>query len=89
MPFKIERLDYLDYISKKFEKYHQPIRLWLGTRFFIFVDNAEDIQTILCEPATLNRDKSYQFIREAIGVNGMFTLEGRQWSVVVDILICK
>lgn len=59
-----------------FEKYNSPIRIWLGTKLFVYVDNIEDVEAVLSSAECTNRDEIYQYLKEALGVNGVFTLEG-------------
>lgn len=63
----------MDYLSNNFET---PTRLWLGTKLFILLDNVEDIEIVLNAPECINREDSYQYLKEGLGVDGIFTLEG-------------
>ncbi len=47
----------------------------MGTKFMIYVDNTRDIEMLLTSPNCV-RDKMYEYIRDALGVDGMFTLDG-------------
>lgn len=59
-----------------FEKHNSPIRIWLGTKLFVYVDNVEDVEVVLSSAECTNREEIYQYLKEALGVNGVFTLEG-------------
>lgn len=67
------------YLDKMSANYATPLRLWLGTKLFIYLDNVEDVEIILAAPECINREESYQFMKEALGVDGIFTLEGKVW----------
>lgn len=43
---------------------------------YIGLDNADDIETVLKSPHCLNKDTIYQYVRESLAVDGLFTSEG-------------
>lgn len=67
------------YLDKLSSEYTTPIRVWLGTKLFIYLDNVEDVEIALAAPECINREDSYQFLKEGLGVDGLFTLEGAEW----------
>lgn len=69
-----ENLEVLDYVLKPFNNVEEPIGLWVGTKFVIYVDNVKDVETLLTSPNCV-RDEMYQYIRDITGVDGMFTSE--------------
>ncbi|XP_037028299.1 probable cytochrome P450 313a4 [Bradysia coprophila] len=72
-----ENLEVLDYVLKPFENVEEPIGMWLGTKFLIYVDNVKDVETLLTSPNCV-RDEMYQYIRDITGVDGMFTSESEK-----------
>lgn len=71
----LENIEAIDTLLKPFDDVDEPVGIWLGTKFLIFVDNPRDIETVLTSP-NCARDEIYQYIKEVIGVNGIFTSEG-------------
>lgn len=71
-----EKLRFLEVISKRFDHLNSPLRIWLGTKMFLYCDNIEDVETVLMSPNCIDRDDLYQYLNEALGVNGIFTLKG-------------
>lgn len=73
---RTEKLRFLEVISKRFDHLNSPLRIWLGTKMFLYCDNIEDVETVLMSPNCIDRDDLYQYLNEALGVNGIFTLKG-------------
>lgn len=44
---------------------------------YVALDNADDIETILKSPHCLNKDDVYHYVKECLGVDGLFTAEGK------------
>lgn len=63
-------------MSKKYDHLQAPFHLWLGTKLFVYIDNVQDVETILTSTDCNQREDTYQHLQEALGVNGLFTLEG-------------
>ncbi|KAJ6637457.1 putative cytochrome P450, partial [Pseudolycoriella hygida] len=76
--FVEENLDAINSFLKPYENCEKPIGCWLGTKFLIFVDNPRDIETVLTSPNCV-RDEMYQYIKDTIGYDGIFTSEGEVW----------
>lgn len=73
-------LKFIEETSLAFEKSNSPIRIWLGTKLFVYIDNVEDVEVVLSSAQCINRAEIYQYLNEALGVNGIFTLEGIIYS---------
>lgn len=50
------------------------------------MDNIKDIETVLTSPNCI-RDERYRYIKDTIGVEGMFTSDGNRTSLLVIIII--
>lgn len=48
---------------------------------YIGLDNADDIETVLKSPHCLNKDTIYQYVRESLAVDGLFTSEGIYFNI--------
>lgn len=72
------------------QKYGSPLRLWLGPKMYLLLDNADDIETVLKSPHCLNKESVYHYVQESLSVNGLFTLEGKiiSSSLKYKFLIC-
>lgn len=76
----MEKLDYIAQQSKRYDHLDSPFKVWLGPRLFVYVDNLKAVETVLTSNDCLDRQESYQYIQEALGVNGIFTLDGPMWK---------
>lgn len=75
-----EKLDFIAEQSKRYAHLDSPFKVWLGPRMFVYVDNLSAVETVLQSNDCLDRQESYQYIQEALGVNGIFTLDGPMWK---------
>lgn len=74
------------------KKYGSPLRLWLGPEMVVFISDAENVEIIMKSKDCLNKPNSfYKMIRDAMQVDGFFTLKGisrisfnRSNSMIVD-----
>lgn len=48
----------------------------MGPSLFVVVDNADDAEAILSSPHCINKEDSYQYVREGIQYDGLFTVNG-------------
>lgn len=66
---------YLDEVTKKYGC--SPIRLWLGPEMVVFISDAENTEIVLKSKDCLNKPEIfYKIIRDALQIDGFFTLEG-------------
>lgn len=73
-------MDFVNDISLQYEHLQSPISVWLGTNLFVYVDNVLAVEQVLASTECLDRQRSYKYIREALGVDGVFTLDGPTWK---------
>lgn len=76
-------MEVLDSILKPYENVETPIAAWLGSKFLIFIENTRDIETVLTSPHCV-RDKMYQYIKDTVGYDGIFTSDGDVKSISVE-----
>lgn len=68
-------MPYLDEMSRKFES---PFRLWVGPQMVVFIADAENAELVLKSKDCLNKPhRFYKAIRDALNVDGFFTLKGK------------
>ncbi|XP_053691289.1 cytochrome P450 4c21-like [Sabethes cyaneus] len=60
------------------KKYPSPCRAWLGHKFLIFIDNPEDLQTVLNSPNCLEKADVYRFFHCD---KGLFSSPASVWKV--------
>ncbi|CAI6359143.1 unnamed protein product [Macrosiphum euphorbiae] len=61
------------------KEYNQlPFRLWLGPYFAVAVGNPEDLQIIFNNSKALQKDRMYDFFKNAVG-EGLFTAPVDKW----------
>lgn len=75
-----EKLDFIAEQSKRYDHLDSPFKVWLGPRMFVYVDNLKAVEAVLSSNDCLDRQESYVYIQEALGVNGIFTLDGPTWK---------
>lgn len=73
--FSTENMEAIDSILKPYDNSETAVGIWVGTKFVIYIDNKKDIETVLTSPNCV-RDKVYQYIKDTVGFDGIFTLEG-------------
>lgn len=76
----IESLDFVREISLEYEDLETPICVFLGTNLYVYVDTVKCVEDVLMSSDCLNRQASYKYIREGLGVNGVFTSNGSEWK---------
>lgn len=54
--------------------------MWLGTELFVYVDTEKAVEQVLTSTDCLDRQRGYKYIREGLGVDGVFTLNGPKWK---------
>ncbi|XP_050091431.1 cytochrome P450 4C1-like [Anopheles aquasalis] len=58
------------------QTYRSPCRVWLGPKLFVFIDNADDLQTVLTSASCLEKADVYRFFKcEA----GLFSAPAAVW----------
>lgn len=75
-----EKLDFVAEQSERYAHLDSPFKVWLGPRMFVYVDNLKGVETVLQSNDCLDRQESYEYIKEALGVNGIFTSDGPVWK---------
>uniref|UniRef100_A0A1B0CES9 Cytochrome n=1 Tax=Lutzomyia longipalpis TaxID=7200 RepID=A0A1B0CES9_LUTLO len=60
--------------------YKTPLRCWIGTTFYIILEEPEDIKTVLNSQHCLNHPFTYEFVKPFFG-NGLSTISTPQWNV--------
>lgn len=58
------------------QKFSSPMRIWLGTKMVIMLDDPVDVETVLTSPHCLSKDESYKFIKEGLATDGLVTNDG-------------
>ncbi|XP_052890475.1 probable cytochrome P450 313b1 [Anopheles moucheti] len=58
--------------------YQSPCRVWLGPKLFVFIDNADDLQTVLNSPHCLEKADVYRFFQCE---TGLFSAPASIWRV--------
>lgn len=53
--------------------------MWMGPNLFLYIEQPEDIETILNSDVCLDKGNSYTFIQKVIGL-GLITLRGDDWK---------
>lgn len=76
-----EALDFIEECSLRFEHLQSPICIWLGTEPFVYIDTLDAVETVLTSSDCLDRQDSYKYIRQGLGVDGIFTLNGSKWKL--------
>lgn len=76
-----ESLDFVEEVSLRYEHLQSPISVWLGTQLFVYVDSLHAVETVLTSTDCLDRQESYKYIRQGLGVDGIFTLNGPKWKL--------
>lgn len=71
---------YLDQASKK---YGSPMRFWLGPMLMVLIVDAENVEIVLKSKDCLNKPHTfYKMIRDALSVDGLFTLTGGAFVII-------
>lgn len=74
---KLFSIDLTSYVDKLSKTYESPFRLWLGPLMMVFIADAEIIEILMKSKDCLNKPSTfYKMIRDAISVDGLFTLKG-------------
>ncbi|XP_049534888.1 cytochrome P450 4C1-like [Anopheles darlingi] len=50
------------------QSYRSPCRVWLGPKLFVFIDNADDLQTVLTSASCLEKADVYRFFKCEAGL---------------------
>uniref|UniRef100_A0A182KDL4 Uncharacterized protein n=1 Tax=Anopheles christyi TaxID=43041 RepID=A0A182KDL4_9DIPT len=58
--------------------YRSPCRIWLGPKLFVFIDNADDLQTVLNASQCLEKADVYRFFQCE---TGLFSAPAKIWKV--------
>lgn len=56
-------------------RYGSLYRFWIGTKLYIVVSDASDIEYILHNPNCIDKDDSYRFFEESFATIGLFTIK--------------
>lgn len=75
-----ESLTFVDEFSAKYEHLETPFCVWLGTDLYVYVDTVKAVEAVLTSTDCLDRQDSYKYIRDGLGVDGVFTLNGAKWK---------
>ncbi|XP_050452061.1 cytochrome P450 4C1-like [Cataglyphis hispanica] len=70
----------LNIITKWTEDYPSPFRCWIGNKLFIFVNDPDQIKTILQSSHCLNKNILYKFFEPLLG-EGIFTAPELKWRL--------
>ncbi len=73
--------DVVSEVSKLLRKVGSPFGLWLGPRFVIYFADADDAETIINHPSSMDKGGVYQYIEECIGGKGLFSAGGMHFQV--------
>uniref|UniRef100_A0A182XWK4 Uncharacterized protein n=1 Tax=Anopheles stephensi TaxID=30069 RepID=A0A182XWK4_ANOST len=60
------------------KSYQSPCRIWLGPKLFVFIDNADDLQTVLNSSSCLEKADVYRFFQCE---TGLFSAPANIWRV--------
>lgn len=77
---RLESLDFVEDCSLYYEHLQSPFCVWLGTELFVYVDTEQAVAEVLSSTECLDRQRGYKYIREGLGVDGVFTLNGQKWK---------
>ncbi|XP_046985683.1 cytochrome P450 4C1-like [Schistocerca americana] len=71
-------LDILHNSIRLWKTYGSTYLVWLGTRPFIFLIDADEVETILSSPTHIKKSISYKFVEPWLG-QGLLTSDGNHW----------
>ncbi|KAF7993854.1 hypothetical protein HCN44_011123 [Aphidius gifuensis] len=78
--------DILNKIMELFNSYPSPFRVWLGSKLFFAVHDAEQIKTILLSPKAIEKEELYKMIRPWLGT-GLFSAPASKWRVHRKLIV--
>nr|AVL92839.1 CYP450 [Locusta migratoria] len=71
-------LDVLHNTIRLWKTYGTAYLIWLGTRPFIFLIDADEVETVLSSPIHIKKSVTYKFVEPWLG-QGLLTSDGNHW----------